>query len=100
MTYAFVVFYRFKLLSPEESKKAREFWLQFTEEEWPEDIEIVGDFSYAWGSEWNGFLMLQTEEAERFFQFWPKFRDKTRWYVDNTRTIIGLKRTGELMKEQ
>ena len=91
LTYAFIVFYRYRTMSMEEAEKAREFWTDFLKGEWPSDVRIVGNYKYAWGTEWNGFLLIETESAHTFFEFWPKFRDKTRWYVDNTRTIIGQK---------
>ncbi|MFX1273312.1 MAG: hypothetical protein ACFFAX_16640 [Promethearchaeota archaeon] len=92
MTYAFIVFYRFQLMDEEKAKKARKFWTVYSKDDWPSDIKILGDYRHAWGSDWNGFLLLEVEKPERFFEFWPKFRDKTRFYLDNTRTIIGAKR--------
>jgi hypothetical protein len=92
MTYAFIVFYRFHLMDEEKAKKAKKFWTIFSKDDWPSDIKILGDYRHAWGSDWNGFLLIEVEEPERFFEFWPKFRDKTRFYLDNTRTIIGIKR--------
>ena len=91
MTYAFIVFYHLKPMTEEESLKAREFWIEFSQTDWPSELAIIGDYSYAWGSEWNGFLLIESENPEMFFDFWPKFRDKTRWYIDNTRTIIARK---------
>ncbi len=95
MTYGFVIYYRFKLLTPEEAEKAREFWAEFRNESWPKDLEIVGNYTHAWGTEWNGWLLVETENPVTFFEFWPFFRDKTRWYIDNTRTIIGVKKKPE-----
>ncbi|MFW9807834.1 MAG: hypothetical protein ACFFE6_00510 [Candidatus Thorarchaeota archaeon] len=92
MTYAFIVYYRFQLMTPEQAGKAKEFWEEFGKGSWPEHLKIVGDYKYAWGSDWNGFLLLETEDPQTFFEFWPIFRDKTRWYIDNTRTIIAIKR--------
>ena len=82
-------------MSSEEAKQAKEFWLNLTKEEWPDDIHIVGDYRHAWGTEWNGFLLMETNNPERFFEFWPRLRDKTRWFIENTRTVIGLKRSIE-----
>ena len=79
-------------MTSEEAEKAREFWREFSEKEWPKDIAIIGDYRHAWGTEWSGFLLLETDTPQIFFEFWPKFRDKTRWYIENTRTVIGLKR--------
>ena len=68
---------------------------------WPEELRIIGDYRFAWGTEWNGFLVLETDNPELFFNFWPRFRNKTRWYVDNTKTVIGLKRyPAEWLQEQ
>ncbi len=92
MTYAFVVFYKFRQMTTEESDRARAFWKQFLDEGWPEELHLIGDYRHAWGTEWNGFLLLEAEEPAVFFEFWPLFRDRTRWYVENTRTVIGLKR--------
>lgn len=92
MTYSFVVFYRFMKMTPEEAGKAKEFWSEFSNKNWPEELVIIGDYRYAWGTEWNGYLLLETENPQLFFDFWPRFRDKTRWYIDNTRTVIGQKR--------
>lgn len=95
MTYAFCVFYRFRLLSPDEKSKSKEFWREFSNNEWPDELIVVGDYAFAWGTEWNGFLLIESENPELFFQFWPKFRDRTRWYIENTRTVIGRKRRVE-----
>lgn len=82
-------------MKEDDVKKAREFWSNYIKEEWPDDIRLLGDYRHAWGSEWNGFLLLESENPQAFFEFWPFFRDKTRWYVENTRTVIGLKREAE-----
>lgn len=92
MTYAFIVFYRFHVMTPEEVGKAREFWSEFSTKSWPENLKIIGDYKHAWGTDWNGFLVLETEEPQSFFEFWPIFRNKTRWYIVNTRTVIAVKR--------
>lgn len=92
MTYAFVVFYRFQLMTPDDVEKAREFWAEFMKGSWPEQLTLVGDYKYAWGTDWNGFLLIETKDPQSFFEFWPVFRDKTRWYVQNTRTIVAIKR--------
>lgn len=98
MTYAFVVFYRYHLMTPEEAGKAREFWSEFAKGSWPEQLPIVGDYKYAWGSDWNGFLLIESDDPQSFFEFWPIFRNKTRWYIENTRTIVAIKRdTSEWM---
>ena len=79
-------------MSQEESQKARETWKQFSGKDWPQELTIVGDYGFAWGTEWSGFLILETENPELFFEFWPRFRENNRWYVENTRTVIGKKR--------
>ena len=92
MTFAFVVFYRFKLMTSDEVEKARGFWREYIEKNWPKELTILGDYRHAWGTEWSGFLFLETKNPQTFFEFWPLFRDETRWYIENTRTVIGLKR--------
>lgn len=82
-------------MTPEQAGEARQFWSEFSKDDWPKDLRIVGDYSYAWGTEWNGFLLIETEKPELFFEFWPRLRDKTRWYITNTRTVIGIKREPE-----
>jgi len=95
MTFAFLVYYRFTKMTPEQAAKAKEFWSDFSKNDWPKDLRIIGDYRYAWGTEWNGFLVLESESPEYFFTFWPRFREKTRWYIDNTKTVIGQKRSTE-----
>ncbi|MHA1741567.1 MAG: hypothetical protein ACTSVD_05690 [Candidatus Thorarchaeota archaeon] len=91
MTYGFVVFYRFKPMGREEAEKSRETWRRVRTEIWPKDLKIVGDYRHAWGTEWNGFLVLECDNPQVFFEFWPVFREETRWYLDNTQTVIGVK---------
>ncbi len=92
MSYGFIVFYRFQLMTPEQAGKAKEFWDEFGKGSWPEHLKLIGDYKHAWGSDWSGFLLIETEDPQSFFEFWPIFRDKTRWYIENTRTIVAIKR--------
>ena len=92
MTYGFIVFYRFQLMTPEQAGKAKEFWDEFGKGSWPEHLKLIGDYKHAWGSDWSGFLLIETDDPQSFFKFWPIFRDKTRWYIENTRTIVAIKR--------
>ena len=80
------------MMTPEQAGEAKEFWEEFGRGSWPEHLKIIGDYKYAWGTEWSGFLLLETEDPQTFFEFWPIFRDRTRWYIDNTRTVISVKR--------
>ena len=80
-------------MTSDEADKARDFWREYIETSWPKELNILGDYRHAWGTEWSGFLFLETDNPQTFFEFWPQFRDKTRWYVENTKTVIGLKRT-------
>ncbi len=95
MTYGFVVFYRFRPMTKEEAEKSKKFWRQFRTESWPDELKIVGDYRYAWGTDWNGYLVVETENPQLFFEFWPVFREATRWYIENTRTVIGIRRAPE-----
>jgi len=37
-------------------------------------------------------MVLESESMDSFTRFWKWFRDKVRWYVPETRTIIATKR--------
>jgi len=37
-------------------------------------------------------MVLESESMDSFTRFWKWFRDKVRWYVPETKTIIATKR--------
>jgi len=48
-------------MDEEKAKKAKKFWTIFSKDDWPSDIKIIGDYRHAWGSDWNGFLVIEAE---------------------------------------
>ena len=90
-TLVFLVFYRLKRLSEEEEKKARREWEAILDK-WPSKIRLMGVFDHAWGTRWNGFIMLECEDMREYISFWKWFRDEVRWYMPETETIIGVRR--------
>ena len=91
MTYTIIVFYRFKELAPSQEERARREWDEI-KSEFPEGIKLISNNSHAFGTSWNGFLIIEADTFEKYVQFWKRFRDRIRWYVAETNTIIGVKR--------
>ena len=52
----------------------------------------VGEYIHAWGTEYNGFLLFEAESSDSFFDWWSKFKDTIRWYVEETDTIVARRR--------
>lgn len=88
--YGFLVFFRFEKLSDEDAKKSKEQWEQM-KREMPKSIKLVGEYYHAWGTRYNGFLLFECENADDFVKYWKEFKDKTRWYLAETRTILSKK---------
>ena len=91
MAATFLVFYRFKTMSPEETKKANEEWKDI-KKSLPQGIELIGEYNHAWGTEYNGFLLFEAESSDDFMDWWSKFKDGIRWYVDHTHTITARRK--------
>lgn len=87
----FLVFYRFKSMNKEEAVKARTEWRELRNG-LPDGIELIGEYDHAWGTEYNGFLLIESESSDKFLDWWSGFKDKVRWYVEQTHTI-GSKKT-------
>jgi hypothetical protein len=87
----FLVFYRFKALSKGEKEKAENDWRQL-KNSLPSGIELVGEYIHAWGTEYNGFLLFECQSSDSFFDWWSKFKDSIRWYVEETYTIVARRR--------
>lgn len=90
MVYTIVIFYRFKELSKSQEEKARAEWLEL-KSKLPEGIKIISNNRHAFGSNWNGFLIIESDNFEKYVEFWKWFKDLIRWYVSETQTIIGIK---------
>ena len=56
----FLVFYRFKSMNKEESAKAKIEWHELRNG-LPSGIELVGEYDDAWGTEYNGVLLIELE---------------------------------------
>ena len=54
---AFLVFYRFKAMNKEETKKAKDEW-DGLKDSLPSGIELVREYIHAWGTEYNGFFVI------------------------------------------
>ena len=54
----------------------------------PSGIELVGEYIHAWGIEYNGFLLFESS----FLDWWSKFKDTIRWYVEQTHTVTARRR--------
>jgi hypothetical protein len=87
----FLVFYRFKAMSKEQKEKAENEWGQL-KNSLPSGIELVGEYIHAWGTEYNGFLLFESESSDSFFDWWSKFKESIRWYVEETNTIVARRR--------
>lgn len=87
----FLVFYRFRPLDSEEKSIAKHKWDEI-KSSLPKDIALIGEYDHAWGTEYNGFLMFQSNTSDQFFEWWSTFKDEIRWYVEKTHTIVARKR--------
>lgn len=91
MATTFLVFYKFKPMSKEEMQKAKADWSEL-KKILPARVKLVGEYVHAWGTEYNGFLLFEATNSDAFLDWWNIFRDKIRWYVDKTHTVIARKR--------
>jgi hypothetical protein len=57
------------------------------------DVRLTGEYIHAWGTEYNGFLLFEADNSDSFLSWWSSFKDKIRWYVDQTHTIVARKRS-------
>jgi hypothetical protein len=89
---AFLVFYRFKAMSDQEARKSSAEWNDL-KKSLPSDVRLTGEYNHAWGTEYNGFLLFEADNTNSFLDWWSGFKDKIRWYVDQTHTIVARKRT-------
>ncbi len=90
MTMGFLVFYKYKPMTTEEARRAGEEWKDFKAKN--KTAEIIREYDHAYGTEWNGFFLVETEDMASFENFWREFRDSTRWYIESLQAIIGKKR--------
>ena len=91
MAATFLVFYKFKSMTKDEAQKAAKDWREMRNS-LPEDVELIGEYNHAWGTEYNGFLLFEAQKADSFLDWWSTFKDNIRWYVERTYTIVARKR--------
>jgi len=91
MTITAVIFYKFRLLTEEEEEKTKRDWEE-TKKNFPEGVRLISLNDHAWGTEYNGFMVIEADTFENFLRFWKWFKDKVRWYVERTKIVIGTKR--------
>jgi len=90
--YTIIVFYRLKGLTKEEEEKARREWDEIKGEFAKFGVRLASNNSHAFGTDWNGFLVFEAESFDNYVRFWKWFKDKVRWYIQKTSTIIGVKK--------
>ena len=90
MTMGFLIFYKYKPMTTGEARRAAEEWEKFKAKN--EAGKVISEYDHAYGTEWNGFFLVETEDMASFEDFWKEFRNSTRWYVESTQAIIGRKR--------
>ena len=91
MGTTFLVFYKFRSMTKEETMKANSEWSELRKS-LPSSVELIGEYNHAWGTEYNGFLLFQADNSDAFLDWWSSFKDKIRWYVERTYTITARKR--------
>ncbi|MHA1754200.1 MAG: DUF3303 family protein [Candidatus Odinarchaeia archaeon] len=90
MKLAFITLYKIKKLSNQEKDDAKREWNEF-KKQLPDGLKIVGEYDHAWGTKYNGVIIFEADNMEIFSEWWPRFRDFTRWYVEETKTITCTK---------
>jgi hypothetical protein len=58
----------------------------------PSGVALVGEYDRAWAIEYNGFLLFEADSSDSFLEWWSNFKDKFRWYIEQTHTITARKR--------
>jgi hypothetical protein len=90
MVTAFLVFYQFKAMNKDEAEKANREWSEL-KKSLPSGLTLSGEYNHAWGTEYNGFLIFEVDNSDMFLNWWSGFKDKIRWYVTKTHTIVARK---------
>ena len=57
--------------------KAKTEWKDFRSN-LPSRIELIGEYDHAWRTEYNGFLLFESESSDAFLDWWSGFKDKAR----------------------
>ena len=91
MVWAFLIFYQLKEMSKAEAEKAKKRWDTF-KKGFPAGIRLIGEYDHAWGTNYNGFFLIEADSSDKFLNWWRRFKDEVRWYTTSTKTILGRKR--------
>lgn len=86
-----VIFFRYRTMTDAEVNRAKKEWEEF-KKALPRGVRIVAEYDHAHGTDWNGFFIVEARTMDLFQQFWETFRDLTRWYVERTQAVIGVRR--------
>ncbi len=86
-----VIYFKFRLLTEEEEEKTKKDW-EDARKQIPAGTKILSINDHAWGTKFNGFLVVESDTFENFLKFWKWFKDRVRWYVEETQVIIGVRR--------
>ena len=90
-TFTFFIFFKYKEdLTPEDFERARKHWKSFVKR-WPLNVVLAGVYTHAWGTPYNGILVIECDNLEDYHRFWHYFRDETRWYIGEVNTVIAHK---------
>jgi len=90
--YTILVFYQFKKLTKEEEEKAQREWSDLRKRFSDYGVKLLSNNHHAFGTSWNGFLVIEADDFDDYVKFWRWLKDKIRWYILKTQTIIGVKR--------
>ncbi len=89
-TYALFVFYKLKALTPGEEERTRREWEEL-KKKLPPGVRLTGEYRHAWGTNYNGIIVLEGEDFDKIHEAWHVFKEHVRWYVDETWTITTVK---------
>ena len=79
------------MITDDEKKRTEEIWNEI-KKNMPSGIKLVSNNVHAFGSQYNGFFIVEFNNFDEFIKWWKGFKDRIRWYVVETRTYIGEKR--------
>ena len=90
--YTIIVFYQYRKLTKEEEERAQREWEELKKKFKDFGVRLVSNNVHAFGTEWNGFLIIEAEDFEDYVKFWKWLKDQIRWYINKTQTVIGVRR--------
>ena len=90
--YTVVIFYRFRELSKEDEERVAKEWEDLKKHFPKFGVKLVSNNVHAFGTSWNGFLVIEAEDFDDYVKFWKWFKDRIRWYISMTQTVIGIRK--------